>query len=134
MRRSVSGAQGGWVAGVSGKDVVTVQQRKSYLICSLVLGLLFISAIPASAASKSATIKVSCTVLPLIQISSMPSPQSFSPETDAQPGQPPERQELALTGLDSGIYVQTNLGNNYSMIETLLKEPTPIKLYSITAL
>ena len=114
-------------------------QRKNYLIYLPVLGLLVSCANPCFAASKSATIQVSCTILPSIEMSSSPASQALV--TTAFPGTTEPlvasmpRPELGITGQNNQIYVNTNLGKNYRVAETMLKNSgNSVKLYSVTAL
>ena len=111
-------------------------QHKNYLVSFLVLSSLVLNISPCWAGSKTATIQVSCTILPSIQMSSSPSSQSFSSVSSSgyleEPALPAPRPELALSHDNELIHVNTNLGNNYSVAETLLANGG--KLYSVTAL
>ena len=91
---------------------------------------------PVYAASKSATIRVSCTILPALQLSSSPAAQGLAGSSfPNQPAAGAPRSELAIAAQDSHVYVNTNLGNQYRVNETVIKNnQTSLKLYSVTAL
>lgn len=73
---------------------------------------------PAFANSRSATVRVSCTILPILELSSV-APQN----------------SLTMTSQAEQIRVNTNLKNLYRVNEkTLKKSGNNVTLYSVTAL
>ncbi len=104
--------------------------------CALVL-LMAICLVPSStgwAQSRSATIRVSCTILPAIQLSSF---SSVQPIAGAQSSSQPSatKNQLEMMTINNQIQVATNLGKQYSVSEQFLKtSQSNIKLYSVTAL
>lgn len=83
---------------------------------------------PLWAESRSAMVRVSCTILPMLELST----PLFGPTaSDASP-----RSELGLSS-DGGAWVsvKTNLGSNYRMTENFRKTSQGVlKIYSVTAL
>ena len=100
----------------------------------LVLIVALFATAPLWAESKSATVQVSCTILPIIEITRAETP--FQSPVAAHPGPiPTPRNELGIVSRDGLISVKTNLGKNYTMSETLEKTGKGLlKLYSVTAL
>lgn len=100
------------------------------LFSSLVYG----AVIPAEAkSSRSATVMVSCTILPSLELSSK-TPAKDHPSLYSVPAQS-LRNELGIVSQNNQIHVNTNLGNQYRIIETVLKNNGQnVKLYSVTAL
>ena len=90
----------------------------------------------ASADSRSATIRVSCTILPALQVSSSPASQNFgSPWLPTQSTAVAPRSELTFAAQNNQIYVSSNLDGHYRVNQTLLRNDlTATKLYSVTAL
>ena len=87
---------------------------------SLSLVFMFIMNSPLLAESRSATVRVSCTILPMIEVST----------PDLTP-----RAELGIVSDNGLISVRTNLGKNYSLAEVSRKTSEGLlKLYSVTAL
>ena len=88
--------------------------------------------------SRSATVRVSCTILPMIQISTLTAQNQFSGLTAAPSAvESPvtHRDELGLASDGSLISIKTNLGSNYHMVQSFQKTAEGnIKLYSVTAL
>lgn len=99
----------------------------------VLIATLFATA-PAWAESKSATVQVSCTILPIIEITRSMTP--FQSPVATHPGPiPTPRNELVIVSQEGLVSVKTNLGKNYSMSETLEKTGKGLlKLYSVTAL
>ena len=112
--------------------------KKNALSVALAVLLISAGAVPASAASKSATVQVSCTILPAIQLSSTSSLKTLKTGSTvyipmASPTKNPNT--LSLDTKKPLIYVNTNLGKKYSIIQTLLKyHGQMIRVYSVTAL
>ena len=88
------------------------------------------------AESRTATIRVSCTILPALELSTAGSAQGAVLSSDAfQASSPTPRSELAIASLDQQVVVNTNLGDQYRLSEELVKNGNAgIKLYSVTAL
>lgn len=84
---------------------------------------------PVFADSRSASIKVSCTILPMLEMS-LPTPVA-APMTVAQ--KPEAGIELKSEG--SLIHINTNLGKDYQLMESWVKyDNNRTRLYSIIAL
>lgn len=80
----------------------------------------------AYADSRSATVRISCTIMPVLEIT-LPTAKNSAPIASR-----PEI-ELQLTG--PSVNVNTNLGKDYQLAENLTKtENALIRLYSVTAL
>ena len=95
------------------------------------LALAFWAAPPVSAESRSVSVSVSCTVPPLIEVSSavaaQPARRAFEYESD--------RPELTLVSEGTRAGVRTNLGKNYQSTKSLrLGGRFPMHVLSITAL
>ena len=92
--------------------------------------------VPASAQSRSATVMVSVTILPSIELSSLRSSDHPTyPSMTGKPAAGKPRSLLAITKQKDLVKVNTNLGNQYRIVETLLKNgKIHTKLYSVTAL
>ena len=111
-------------------------RTKIYLTVVFVPLLALLLNSPVQAGSKSATIRVSCTILPALQLSSSPAPQGLAgPSFSNRPAAGDPRSEFAMAAQDSHVYVNTNLGNQYRVNETVMKNnQNSLKLYSVTAL
>jgi|GEM_PF-2975787 len=91
------------------------------------------------AAAESRTVRISCTILPLLEISSA-LPESAAPEglpetaAEAPAGAP--RAELGFSGRsDVTPHVRTNMGNNYRTVISLRQAPEGLmKVFTVTAL
>lgn len=109
---------------------------KTLILTGFVVGLL--APLSAEAASKSATIRVSCTVVPIIQISSLslarPAGSNASNSSFGQTAAP-QRTELGMVSQDTSVSVKTNLGKNFQMGESFVKRAgIGTRLVSVTAL
>ena len=113
-----------------------LRSRKFSFGLVLLFGFSLWQAIPASAQSRSATVMVSVTILPSIELSSAKgSEHPINPSITRRPAVSNPRSLLAITGQKDLIKVSTNLGNQYRIVETLLKiGNNHTKLYSVTAL
>ena len=108
--------------------------------CLLVF-LIAVLAVPSAevwAGSRSATIRVSCTILPALELSSaFPLQGIVKPSSDAS-GASSSREDrslLALASQNQEILVSTNLGDNYRLSRVLSKVGSnSVRLYSLTAL
>jgi hypothetical protein len=111
-----------------GETMISIKQA----IIAVLLGAAFwLAAVStASADTRSATVRVSCTILPMLEIS--------SPKTVALPENtlsPSPRPELGLSSAENGVQINTNLGNRYFLTENLENSPQGLlKLYSVTML
>lgn len=113
-----------------GRNVMRKQQKFRATLLLGVICLMFICP-RAFAGSRSASVKISCTILPVLEMST-PTFNSSTRNNLASSG-PKDKIELKLT--DSMVSVNTNLGNNYQLTESLAKgESIPIHYYSVTAL
>ena len=95
---------------------------KTAIWVSIIVAVFSIGAVSpnAEAISKSATIHVSCTILPLIEVGSIAAP---------------ERTLLGFQSDKQGVHVGTNLGSNYKINESFRHEgAVSIKTISVTAL
>ena len=110
--------------------------RKFSLGLLLVFGFSLWQALPAGAQSRSATVMVSVTILPSIELSSSKgSKHPINPAITGKPAVKKPRSLLAITGQKDLIKVNSNLGNQYRIAETLLKNgKIHTRLYSVTAL
>ena len=96
---------------------------KKHLALLLIISSLALNATPCFAGSKTATIRISCTILPSLELSTSAKQDLAIPT------------ELALMSNNSQVYVHSNLGNDYRMVESLFTNAgKPVKLYSVTAL
>ena len=85
--------------------------------------------------SKTATIRVSCTILPALELSTAPFAQGATLSDKFQEPASAPRSELAIASLDRQVVVNTNLGDQYRLSEEWVKiGNTGIRLYSVTAL
>ena len=85
---------------------------KTHILIAIFFGFSFslLADTPLFAGSRSATVRVSCTILPMIEI--------------------PE-----ITSDGSAVSVKTNLGRNYALTESFRKTGNDkVKLYSLTVL
>ncbi|GEM_PF-2335224 len=99
----------------------------------IVWALMASTVTPAFADSRSATFRVTCTILPVLEISTLKTSDQnliFEPPTTRNIN----RTELELKTTGSMVSVETNLGQNYHLSEVLLKKlEGTVKLYSVTA-
>ena len=79
--------------------------------------------------TRTASVRVSCTIVPMIELSS--SPQWFNTALQAK-----ENNSLGLSSKGQEVRVNTNLGKKYGMARSSAKaaDGTLIKTYSVTAL
>jgi hypothetical protein len=101
---------------------------KTYIhtLTTFLLALAFMACIisPVSADTRSATIKISFTILPMLEMAS-PAILATSPQS----------QGIELRSDSLTPRVQSNQGANYQVIESLVAGPSSvIHLYSVTAL
>jgi len=117
------------------KGIVTMKLRTHTLI-AIFFGLSFslLADTLLFADTRSATVRVSCTIVPMIEMTAPNT--SFQSTTAAVPEfRSTPRTELGLVSQKGLVSVKTNLGKNYSMIETLEKSDQGLlRLYSITAI
>ena len=107
--------------------------EKIALKTSLAILLFTLTCSSVFAESRSATVRVSCTILPMLEIS-MPKTASQTTSPWALP-KASLRDELELKTNGSLVNVGTNLGKDYCVSEILLNKPEGrLKLYSVTAL
>ena len=109
--------------------------------CLVAVLLVFATCLsPVWAASRSsASILVSCTILPALEISTAPVQESAAPSNDwlqAPLPAPTARNELAIASQNRRVVVNTNLGNQYNFTQQTIKNPAGgiARLYSVTAL
>jgi hypothetical protein len=108
---------------------------KKIAVCLIGLGLFLLMCTPAFAASKSVTIRVSCTILPMMELS-VPQTAAVRASGPAvtQPALP-ARPELWLSSADQGVIAKSNLSGNTRLNESFRQTPGGlVKLYSLTAL
>ena len=116
---------------------IVIKMKKNYRLIIALLALLAFTVSEAScvfADSRSATVRVSCTILPMIEVSTLAaSSQIMTPFVSAPIAT--HRNELGLASDGSLISVKTNLGKNYQMVQSFQKTAEGnIRLYSVTAL
>lgn len=100
------------------------------LMIIVCLGVL--SAVPCSANSKSVTVRVSCTILPIMEIS-----MQRASAAPANLNQLPERPLLTMASMGDShqVDVRSNLGSRFTTTQSTLVRPDgPVRLYSVTAL
>ncbi len=106
------------------------------LVKGMLIGLLSLLSLqsPLHADTRSATIHVSCTILPILEISSAKAIGADSPSSTSKlPEAPSASLEMNSNGL--WVDVRTNLGEDYQITEAYQKTPAGnSKLYSATAL
>lgn len=99
---------------------------------AITVGLAMLIALnpPVSAQSKSATIRVSCTILPVLEMTSKRVPTANVLGTLL-----PTRSDLEMTSQGLEVGASSNLGKNFLMTESLRQTETgAVKIYSLTAL
>ena len=103
---------------------------------SILLCALLIPSVGWTAGSRSVTVQVSCTILPILEITTVPEvqdPVSGSGQASTNPLQ--TRDELAIDSKNGQVRVHTNLGNRYSFDRQTIKiNNREVNLYSLTAL
>lgn len=84
--------------------------------------------------AESVSVRVSCTVLPVLEIGSPAHEASPDPAVDAAVSVPaPER--LGFSGRASLVHVRTNMGKAYRRQESSRETPQgPMKVFTVTAL
>ncbi len=103
---------------------------KKVCISLLVIAFSIYNCSGALAQSRSATFRVSCTVAPILEVSTAPHRVQNPPLTPVAISP-----NLEIKTADNAVAVRTNLGENYTFSETLLNRPEGrLKLYSVTAL
>ena len=117
-------------------NIVTHMKHNSQILITLliVLGLTAFVASPVFADSRSATVRVSCTILPMLEIS-MPKTTDQALASWTSTAKTADRAGLELKTTAGFVSVGTNLGKAYDVTEAFLNRPEGrMKLYSITAL
>ena len=118
-------------------NIVTKMKLNSQILITLLIisGLTMFVDSPVFADSRSATVRVSCTILPMLEISvpKTADQSSLTPWTSTAKTTDNAGLELKTSG--GFVSVGTNLGNAYDVTEAFLNRPEGgIKLYSVTAL
>ena len=101
----------------------------------LMLGSVYGS--PVWADTRTATIHVSCTIVPMIEMSSFSSSAipAAGHSSSEQTAAVPERTLLGLTSAGAKVQVNTNLGKNFGVSESVrVANGSSTKIYSVTAL
>ena len=117
-------------------NIVTKMKLNSQILTTLliVLGLTTLVASPVFADSRSATVRVSCTILPMLEIST-PKTTDQALTSWASTAKTTDKDGLELKTSDRFVSVGTNLGNAYDVAEAFFNRPEGrMKLYSVTAL
>ena|SRR3989338_6334789 len=98
--------------------------------CMIIFASVLLIQAPLFADSRSATLKVSCTILPILEIVSTPL-KANTPELQSQPSGVP----LEMKARGFWVDVNSNLKDSYQISADYQKLPNgPVKLYSVTAL
>ncbi len=104
-------------------------------VLSVVLLASMLTSPIAWAASRSVSVRISCTILPSLQVSSPSQSQLTAKSLLRNEAGNTRRPELGVASSGDQIIVGGSLGNQYRIQEKFLKiKEDNIKLYSITAL
>ena len=117
-------------------NIVTKMKLNSQILITLliVLGLTTFVTPPVFADSRSATVRVSCTILPMLEIS-VPKPADHALASWDSAANTTDRAGLELKTSGGFVSVGTNLGKAYDVAEAFFNRPEGrMKLYSVTAL
>ena len=109
-------------------NIVTQMKNNFKIIIRFFAILAFTASLTSSAYadSRSATVRVSCTIMPVLEIT-LPTAKSPAPTAP--------RPEIELQSTGSSVSVNTNLGKDYQLAESLTRTDNAlIHLYSVTAL
>lgn len=111
--------------------------KKNVRIVAIAL-MLSAFTLPAQAASRSATVRVSCTILPVMEVSTPAALQALQNSAFSQTPvfRAPERTLLGLESNGAPVKINTNLGRGgYQVGETLrTADGHQTRLFSVTAL
>ena len=123
-------------------NIVNKMKLNSQILITLliVLGLATLVASPVFAYSRSASVRVSCTILPVLEIS-IPTAKFAAidpgPQLTTAVAKPQNTSRTAIELKSSGslVNVNTNLGKAYQLTESLAKnDNNRTHLYSVTAI